>query len=125
MLSASSSTDFQLPTERTVNRRAKEVTKDQLIEEFNGVVAESAQLLKSVANAGGEKASAVRASVEENLAIATDRLRNLQQALAEKTRAAAQATDEYVHEHPWQAIGIAAGLNVVIGVVIGLMLNRR
>ena len=78
-----------------------------------------------MANAGGEKAGAVRASVEENLAIATDRLRNLQQALTEKTRAAAQATDEYVHEHLWQAIGIAAGLNVVIGVVIGLMLNRR
>lgn len=108
-----------------MNRRANEVTKDQLIEEFNVVVAETAQLLKSVANAGGEKAGAVRASVEENLAIATDRLRNLQQALAEKTRAAAQATDEYVHEHPWQAIGIAAGLNVVIGVVIGLILNRR
>ena len=108
-----------------MNRRANEVTKDQLIEEFNVVVAETAQLLKSVANAGGEKAGAVRASVEESLAIATDRLRNLQQALTERTRAAAQATDEYVHVHPWQAIGIAAGLNVVIGVVIGLMLNRR
>lgn len=106
-------------------QRAHEVTKDQLIEEFNAVVAETAQLLKSVANAGGEKAGAVRASVEQNLAIAKDRLRNLQQAATEKTQAAAQATDEYVHEHPWQAIGIAAGLNVVIGVVIGLMLNRR
>lgn len=108
-----------------MTRLANEVTKDQLIEEFNVVVAETAQLLKSVANAGGEKAGAVRASVEQNLAIAKDRLRNLQQAATEKTRAAAQATDEYVHEHPWQAIGIAAGLNVVIGVVIGLMLNRR
>jgi ElaB/YqjD/DUF883 family membrane-anchored ribosome-binding protein len=108
-----------------MNQRANVVTKDQLIEEFNAVVAETAQLLKSVANAGGEKAGAVRASVEQNLALAKDRLRNLQQAATEKTRAAAQATDEYVHEHPWQAIGIAAGLNVVIGVVIGLMLNRR
>ena len=101
------------------------MTKDQLIEEFNAVVAETAQLLKSVANAGGETASAVRASVEQNLAIAKDRLRDVQQAATEKTQAAAQATDEYVHEHPWQAIGIAAGLNVVIGVVIGMVLNRR
>jgi ElaB/YqjD/DUF883 family membrane-anchored ribosome-binding protein len=108
-----------------MTQRAHEVTKDQLIEEFNAVVAETAQLLKSVANAGGEKASAVRASVEQNLAIAKDRLRNLQQAATEKTQAAAQATDKYVHEHPWQAIGIAAGLNVVIGVAIGLLLNRR
>jgi ElaB/YqjD/DUF883 family membrane-anchored ribosome-binding protein len=82
-------------------------------------------LLKSVANAGGEKAGALRASVEQNLAIAKDRLRHLQQAATEKTQAAAHATDEYVHEHPWQAIGIAAGLCGVIGVVIGLLLNRR
>lgn len=108
-----------------MTQRANVVTKDQLIEEFNAVVAETAQLLKSVANAGGEKAGAARASVEHNLALAKDRLRNLQQAATEKTQAAAQATDEYVHEHPWQAIGIAAGLNVVIGVAIGLLLNRR
>ena len=108
----------------TMTRRA-EATKDQLIEEFNAVVAETAQLLKSVANAGGEKAGAVRASVEQNLAIAKDRLRNLQQAATENTQAAAQATDKYVHEHPWQAIGIAAGLSVLVGVVIGLLPNRR
>lgn len=104
---------------------ANEVTKDKLIEEFNTVVTETEQLLKSVANAGGEKAGALRASVEQNLAIAKDRLRSLQQAATEKTRAAAHATDEYVHEHPWQAIGVAAGLSAVIGVVIGLLLNRR
>lgn len=108
-----------------MTQRANVVTKDQLIEEYNAVVAETAQLLKSVANAGGETASAVRASVEQNLAIAKDRLRDVQQVATEKTQAAAQATDVYVHEHPWQAIGIAAGLTVVIGVVIGLMLNRR
>jgi ElaB/YqjD/DUF883 family membrane-anchored ribosome-binding protein len=31
-----------------------------------------------------------------------------------------------VHEHPWQAMGVAAGLTAVVaGVVIGLLLNRR
>lgn len=104
---------------------ANEVTKDQLIENFNTVVTETEQLLKSVANAGGEKAGALRASVEHNLAVAKDRLRHLQEAATEKTQAAAHATDEYVHENPWQAIGIAAGLGGVIGVAIGLLLNRR
>jgi ElaB/YqjD/DUF883 family membrane-anchored ribosome-binding protein len=108
-----------------MTRRANEVTKDELIKEFNTVVTETEQLLKSVANAAGEKAGALRDSVEQNLAIAKDRLRNLQHAATEKTQAAAQATDEYVHEHPWQAIGIAAGASVVFGLVIGLLLNRR
>lgn len=108
-----------------MTRRSHEVTKAQLIEEFNAVVTETEQLLKSVANAGSETAGAVRASVEQNLADAKDRLRDLQQAATKKTQAAAHATDEYVHENPWQAIGIAAGLSVLVGVVIGLLPNRR
>jgi ElaB/YqjD/DUF883 family membrane-anchored ribosome-binding protein len=108
-----------------MTRRASEVTKDELVENFNAVVAETEQLLKSVANAGGEKAGALRASVEQNLAIAKDRLRDLQQAATQKTEAAAHAADEYVHEHPWQAIGVVAGLSGVVGMVIGLLLHRR
>jgi ElaB/YqjD/DUF883 family membrane-anchored ribosome-binding protein len=30
-------------------------------------------------------------------------------------------TDDYVHENPWQAIGIAAA----VGLVAGLLMNRR
>jgi ElaB/YqjD/DUF883 family membrane-anchored ribosome-binding protein len=101
--------------------QAHEVTKDQLIEEFNTVVAETEKLLKSVANAGSEKAGALRAGVEENLALAKQRLRDLQHGAARKGEAALRASDVYVHEHPWQVIGIAAA----IGVVVGLLLNRR
>jgi ElaB/YqjD/DUF883 family membrane-anchored ribosome-binding protein len=112
-----------------MNERAnaviKEVTKDQLVQEFNAVVTETEQLLKSVATAGGEKADAMRDSLAQNLAIAGDRLRSLQHVATEKTRAAARVTDKYVHENPWQSIGIAAGATAVIGVVIGLLLNRR
>lgn len=108
-----------------MTRYSIEASTSQLIDEFNTLVGETEQLLKYVANAGGEGAGALRASVEKNLSIAKHRLQNLQQAATQKTRAAAQATDEYVHESPWQAIGIAAGLSIVIGVVTGLLLNRR
>ena len=108
-----------------MTRRADEVTKDQLIQEFGAVVAEMEHLLKSVANAGSEKAGAVRTSVEQNLTKAKDRLHGYQQAVADRSRATAKATDHYVHEHPWQALGIAAGLNIVAGVVLGLLLSRR
>jgi len=36
-----------------------------------------------------------------------------------KTRAAAKATDAYVHESPWTAVGIAAGVGLLVGVLIG------
>jgi len=44
-----------------------------------------------------------------------------QAALMERTRAAARATDDYVHENPWRAVGVAAG----VGLVIGLLIGRR
>jgi len=36
-----------------------------------------------------------------------------------KTKAAAKATDVYVHENPWKAIGVAAGFSLVIGLLLG------
>ena len=71
-----------------------------------------------VSDAGG----LVRASAAE----AGDRLLQLENAAAdkarlaaEKARAAARATDDYVHVHPWTAIGIAAGVGLMLGVLIG------
>ena len=49
------------------------------------------------------------------------RLQELEGQAVDRAKEAARATDDYVHSHPWQAIGIAAG----IGVAIGLLLNRR
>lgn len=108
-----------------MNRHASVVTKDQLIEQFNGVVTDTEQLLKSVATAGGEKVGALRASAEQSLANAKDRLLELQHAATDKAEAAARRTDEYVHEHPWQAIGVAAGLAVITSVAVSLLLHRR
>ena len=108
-----------------MNLHASVVTKDKLIEQFNAVVTETEQLLKSVATAGGEKAGALRAGAEQSLANAKDRLRDLQHAATDRVEAASKSTDDYVHEHPWQAIGIAAGLTIITSVVIGLLLHRR
>ncbi|MDD5176335.1 MAG: DUF883 family protein [Sterolibacterium sp.] len=98
---------------------------DQLIGEFNTLVSQAEELMKYAANAGGDKAGALRTGVEQNLATAKKRLRELQQAATKKTLAAAHSTDEYVHENPWQTIGVVAGVSAVIGVVTCLLLNRR
>ncbi len=102
-----------------------DVTKDKLIEDFNAVMSDTEQLLKSVAATGGDKAISLRASVEQNLKVARERLQAMEQAAAEKARATARATDEYVHVNPWQSIGIAAAIGALLGVALGLLLNRR
>jgi ElaB/YqjD/DUF883 family membrane-anchored ribosome-binding protein len=67
----------------------------------------------------------LRTKLERILNAAKERLRSLEDAVIERTKATARATDEYVHENPWQTVGIAAGLSAVLGVVIGLLLCRR
>jgi len=98
-----------------------EATKEQLIDDFKVVVADAEALLKATANQGGEKLAEVRARAEESLKVAKARMADAQAELLVKTRAAAKATDVYVHENPWQAIGVAAG----VGVAVGLLIGRR
>jgi ElaB/YqjD/DUF883 family membrane-anchored ribosome-binding protein len=99
--------------------------KQKLLADFNAVMSEADQLLKLVADEGGDRANALRSKLERNLNTAKDRLRNLEDAVVERSKATARATDEYVHENPWQTAGIAAGLSAVLGVVIALLLCRR
>ena len=98
-----------------------EVTKEQLIDDFKVVVADAEALLKATANQGGEKLAEVRAKAEESLRVAKDKMAEAQAALLVRTKAAAKATDVYVHENPWRSVGAAAG----VGLVIGLLIGRR
>ena len=96
-----------------------EVTSEQLITDFKVVVADAEALLKATANQGGEKLAQVRAKAEESLRVVKARMAEAQEALIVKTKEAAKATDVYVHENPWQAIGVAAGLGLLIGWLMG------
>jgi ElaB/YqjD/DUF883 family membrane-anchored ribosome-binding protein len=103
------------------NIQTTTVTKEQLISDFKVVIADAEALIKATANQGGEAVVNLRAKAEESLAAAKVKLGEAQDALVEKGKIAAQATDDYVHEKPWHAVGIAAG----VGLVVGLLIGRR
>lgn len=108
-----------------MSTNATEITKEKLYEEFNTVVAETEQLLKSVATAGGERAGALRASVDQRLAAAAQRINRIRDDAAAQAAAAARATDQYVHENPWRAVGIVAAFAGLTGLLAGLLIARR
>lgn len=108
-----------------MSRSNSETMKRKLLADFNAVVHEADQLLNAISDEGSDTAAAFRGRVERNLNAAKERLRDLEDAVMEKTRAGARATDEYVHENPWQTIGVAAGLSVIFGVALGVLLYRR
>ena len=49
------------------------------------------------------------------------KMEDIQRALSEKSKVAADATDQFVRENPWAALGIAAAA----GCVLGVLLSRK
>lgn len=97
------------------------VTKDKLVQDFKIVVADAEELLKATASQAGEKAAAARERVQDSLHQAKIKLAEAEDLVVQKGKQAARATDEYVHENPWRAVGIGAG----VGLIIGLLIGRR
>jgi len=98
---------------------ASEVSNEKLIQDFRLVVADTEELLRATAGVAGEKISVARERMQENLVNAKVRLASAEEDVVAKTKEAAKATDEYVHENPWTAIGVAASVGVIVGMLIG------
>ncbi len=95
-----------------------EVTNEQLNDHFKAALADAEALVKATANLGGESLASVRTKAEESLKMLRARSTEAQAALVVKAKAAANITDAYVHDSPWEAIGVAAGVGVLIGVLV-------
>ena len=102
-----------------------DIPSDKLVKEFESVVAEAESLIKSIANASSDKVGSMRASVEQGLSAAGDRLAKIREQAVIQATDAARATDQYVQENPWRVIGAAAGVAAVAGLVVGILISRR
>lgn len=85
------------------------------------LIEEAQELFREATQVTGAKADELRSKGLSLLETATQKAQEFQEVALEKGKEAAQATDEFVHEHPWKAVGIAAG----IGLVVGLLIARR
>lgn len=102
-------------------QRETEVATEKLVEDFRAVVSDTEELLRATANQTGERIAQARSRVEESLRESKRRLDELEDNALERARIAAKRTDEYVREHPWESIGIAGA----VGVLLGMLISRR
>ncbi len=93
--------------------------KDKLVSDLKAVVSDAEEILRATAGAAGEKVGELRAKIELRLRDAKERLADAEAILVDKTKAAARATDDFVHDQPWKAVGVAAALGLALGVLIG------
>ena len=96
-----------------------QVTKDKLVSDFKAVVADTEELLKLTAGQAGDKVADVRVRLTDKLTSAKYKLQDLEAAVVQKTKAAARATDDYVHDNPWKSVSVAAGVGLLLGILIG------
>ena len=99
----------------------KSSTRDKLLDDLKTVVSDAEQWLRQGSHLSGEEFLAAKDKFERTLRIAKDDLVKLEETVVEKTKQAAKATDEYVHENPWKSVG----LGVAIGVVVGMLISRK
>ncbi|WP_431100292.1 DUF883 family protein [Roseateles noduli] len=100
---------------------AKTSPSDRLLTDLHQVVTDAESLLRATADQTSAGASELRARVQATLDRAKSSLGEFQSVAVERAKAASKATDDYVHDNPWQSIGVAAG----VGLLIGLLLSRK
>lgn len=98
-----------------------EATRQKLLTDVKTLMSDADEIVKAMASATGEKATELGDKLRIKLRSAKEKMGDVQEVVADKAKAAARATDDFVHDNPWQAVGIAAG----IGFLLGLLINRK
>jgi ElaB/YqjD/DUF883 family membrane-anchored ribosome-binding protein len=109
----------------TKNNPMSPVTKEKIAEDLKVVSKDLQDLLKETASVIGEKATEARAKVVESLKVAQDKLSGLPETNIAKGKDAAAVTDKYVRDNPWNAVGVAVGLGLLLGVGLATAATLR
>jgi ElaB/YqjD/DUF883 family membrane-anchored ribosome-binding protein len=95
----------------------QEVTMSKLVQDFRVVMRDAESLLKASAGELGEKAREARTRLAASLEGAKANFQKLE----DRAVASAKVTDKVIREHPYQSIGVAFG----VGLLIGVLVTRR
>jgi ElaB/YqjD/DUF883 family membrane-anchored ribosome-binding protein len=95
--------------------------QEQLQAEFQALIKDTETLLQHAAGLAGEQADELREQIQHNLQRARDALGTTETALRAQGSAVHAASEAYIQDNPWQTVGIAAG----VGLLLGLLLGRR
>jgi ElaB/YqjD/DUF883 family membrane-anchored ribosome-binding protein len=98
-----------------------EPTFDALVDEFRALIGSMEDVFSAAAGSSGDKLTELKGQAEANLKKAKATLGDMERRAAGKARTIAADSDDYVHENPW----IAAGLAATIGLLLGLLIGRK
>ena len=98
-----------------------EANMEQLGANLKELSNDAEEILQATAGQAGDKMKELR----HRLFTALDAAKTTYRRLEEKTAAGAKAADKTIREHPYESIGIAAGVAFGLGLLIGVLAGRR
>lgn len=93
---------------------ASSVSREKIKDDLKTLVHDTESLIRATAGDMSDKAKEARTRLQGALAKAKETCHLLE----EKTIAAAKATDRTIRAHPYESIGIAFGVGLLIGVLV-------
>ncbi|HEY7167167.1 MAG TPA: DUF883 family protein [Candidatus Binatia bacterium] len=97
-----------------------EWTTERLVSDLRNLIGDAEELLRATTSQAGEKIAIARQKIEQSLTEGKKALADAEEVVISRSKEAADVADDYVRENPWAAVGIAAG----VGLLIGLLVRR-
>jgi ElaB/YqjD/DUF883 family membrane-anchored ribosome-binding protein len=95
-----------------------QATTDKLMKDLRAVMVDTEELIKATAGQTGERIEKVRARAEESLRNARTRVQAVTQDVQVAAQGAMREVDGKVRQNPWTAVGLAAAIGLVAGIII-------
>lgn len=93
----------------------------KLTEELRNVVHDAQEMLNHQIESADDSYRDARKKLAQSVERANRQLQGAERAVFEQTKKVARETDHYVHDHPWESVGLGAG----IGLLVGLLIARK
>lgn len=94
------------------------LASERVLEVLKTSVDDAEALLREAANATGDRAAELRERALKSLRATRETLHETQDIVLDQGRRAARATDDYVHDNPWQAVAAAGLAGLLLGIVL-------
>jgi len=102
----------------SVISKASTTVSDQLVREFKALMVDAEALIEATEGHADDVIKTMRSKALKTLAGAKESISEFEDVLIDKAKAVAEGTDHFVHRNPWESVGIAAGLGLIIGLFI-------
>ncbi|HRI16202.1 MAG TPA: DUF883 family protein [Verrucomicrobiota bacterium] len=96
-----------------------ELTQGQVAEDMTDLVRDAEALLTATAGQTDSKLTEIRNRLSGAVANARSTCRKLQGQASQQLKQGIEQTDATVRAHPWESVGVAFAVGLVVGVLVG------